>query len=67
MVKRIDGCSIIRGLISNCISVLLPVPAAPGLRRGNVADFNVIEAVDVFTVSASGVALEITFKLKERD
>lgn len=45
VVKRIFGCSTIRGLISNWISVL-----AVGLRRGNVADFNVIVAVEVLTV-----------------
>uniref|UniRef100_A0A1A9V943 Uncharacterized protein n=1 Tax=Glossina austeni TaxID=7395 RepID=A0A1A9V943_GLOAU len=43
VVKRIVGCSTIRGLMSSCISVFAV------FRRGNVADLSVIDAVDVFT------------------
>lgn len=46
VLKRIagTGCSAMRGLISNWISDLALI-----LRRGNVADLSVMEAVEVFT------------------
>ncbi|KAI9584760.1 hypothetical protein GQX74_006655 [Glossina fuscipes] len=61
VVKRIVGCSTIRGLMSSCISVFAV------FRRGNVADLSVIDAVDVFTPPAPPSLLLVFWDAEDED